>query len=94
MRYFLGVHKFAPNFGVQGDMGWMLPKYRRFLAMIRFWNRMVHLDNNRLVKCVFNYDYDQNKLWSTNIRNIAVQTRMAHVYENKSSFDISAIKAN
>ena len=27
-RIFLGVHKFAPILGLEGDMGWLEPKYR------------------------------------------------------------------
>ena len=36
MRYFLGVHKYAPTAAVQGDMGWISLKYRRYQAMLRF----------------------------------------------------------
>ena len=32
MRYYLGVHKFAPISGMQGDFGWLSCKYR-YLSM-------------------------------------------------------------
>ena len=49
MRHFLGVHKFAPTAAVQGDMGWMSIKFHRYIDMLRFWNRMLKMDNTRLV---------------------------------------------
>ena len=34
LSYFLGVHNRAPVVGIQGDVGWILPKYRRLLKML------------------------------------------------------------
>ena len=55
MRYYLGVHKFAPNVGVEGEMGWLSPKVCRNLGLVRFWNRLMDMDNNRLTKIIFNW---------------------------------------
>ena len=54
MRYFLGVHKFAPNAGVCGDMGWLKPCYNRYLCAFRLWNRLLSMEDFRLTKQVFN----------------------------------------
>ena len=53
MRYFLGVHRFAPTAGVQGDMAWLSLKYRRYIAMLKFWNRLIKMDDSRLTKKIF-----------------------------------------
>ena len=34
MRYFMGVHRFGPTDGVQGDMGWMSLRYRRYIVIL------------------------------------------------------------
>ena len=34
MRYYLGVHKFAPIVGMQGDMGWLAVRLRRYKCMV------------------------------------------------------------
>ena len=34
-RYFLGVHKNAPDLAVQGEMGWVLAEFKYYLAMLR-----------------------------------------------------------
>ena len=48
MKYYLGVHKYAPNVAVQGDCGLLKCKYVQWLAMCRFWNRLHSMDQNRL----------------------------------------------
>ena len=55
IRYFLGVHRFTPILAINGEMGWTLSMYRRLVNMIRLWNRLVNMDDNRLTKCVFNF---------------------------------------
>ena len=53
MRFFLGVHKFSPTCGVQGDMGWLSRKYRRYIIILKFWNRFIKMDDSRLTKMYF-----------------------------------------
>ena len=53
LRYFLGVHRYAPILGLQGDSGWVPPRVRRHLCMIRLWNKLVKMNDNRLTKFVF-----------------------------------------
>lgn len=52
-RCFLGVHKFAPILAVQGDMGWLPGSIRRKCEMIRLWNRLVNMSEDRINKKVF-----------------------------------------
>ena len=44
------LHSRAPVVGIQGDVGWILPKYRRLLKMLQLWNHLLYLDGNRLTK--------------------------------------------
>ena len=48
MRAFLGVHRFTPKLALEGDMGWLSSRYRRWLSMLRLWNRLVKLADDRL----------------------------------------------
>ena len=36
VRYYLEVHKFAPIAGMQGDLGWLATKFRRYICMVIF----------------------------------------------------------
>ena len=54
MRNFLGVYKYAPTAGVEGDLGWVRPLIRRKIEILRFWNRIVSLDESRLPRQIYN----------------------------------------
>ena len=44
MRFLLGVHKYDPILGLQCDMGWVYLSVNRYLAMVRYWNRLVEME--------------------------------------------------
>ena len=50
LRTFLGVNKFAPTLVVNGDTGWPSMRIRRHLEMVRLWNRLVSMSEDRLTK--------------------------------------------
>ena len=47
LRYFLGVHRFAPTPMLLGDAGWMTCHSRHILAALRLWNRLMTLPSTR-----------------------------------------------
>ena len=73
IRYFLGVHKFTPKLAINGDMGWISSSVRRKLNILRFWNRVIHMSDNRVTKVAFLWDYNlrvRNKNWSNDLLNM------------------------
>jgi hypothetical protein len=53
IRTFLGVNNLTSNLAIHGDFGWTPPRRRRHLAMIRYYNRLVDMENYRLPKIIF-----------------------------------------
>ena len=53
IRYFMGVHRFTPILAITGDMGWAVSTSRRWANVLRLWNRLVNMDENRLTKKIF-----------------------------------------
>ncbi len=53
---FLGVHKFAPNLSINADMDWIPHKICRHAEILRMWNHLVKMEDNRLTKKVFFWD--------------------------------------
>ena len=94
LRFFLGVHRFAPNSAIQGDMGWCPSVYRRHLAMIQYWNRLIHMDDTRLTKKVFLQEYHSSNLstWCTEVKSLLNQAEMDDIYENGLPCDLSLFK--
>ena len=72
--FYLGVHNRAPPpiAALQGNIGWILPKYRRYVNMLRLWNRFLTLDKTRITKHVFDWEYGLqcSDSWSDNVRSI------------------------
>ena len=96
MRFLLGVHKFCPLPALSGDIGWLPCRYRRYISIIRYWNRLIQMNNERLTKKVFLHDYDQNSnnSWSNDVENIFDSVNLLTHYENKSVCNISKLESN
>lgn len=56
LRCFLGVHKYAAKVAVNGDAGWDPCIVKQRCEMVRLWNRLVSLPEERLTRNIFNWD--------------------------------------
>jgi len=91
MKFFLGVHKHTPNIGVQGEFGWLKPKYVRWKNMCRYWNRLVNMDNSRILYNIFMYDHQLcKKNWSSEIKLIFNELGMSDKFVN---LDVCSLEA-
>ena len=82
IRYFMGVHRFRPILAITGDMGWVTSTHRRWVNLLRLWNRLVCTNNTRLTKIVFEYDYNRTgKTWCSDIKTILGQVGLLSVYK-------------
>ena len=61
LRYFLGVNKFTANLFLQGDSGWLPPKYLFYLSALRYWNKLCQFDNTCIPKQIFNWTFQFKK---------------------------------
>ncbi len=95
-RIFLGVHKFAPLLALEGDTGWLSAQYRRWVNIIRFWNRMIIAPPNSLTKQMFEYDYNKceqgRNNWCANVKKLFRQVNLQDNYINKDTCDLRKIK--
>ena len=41
LHYFVRVHRFAPKLAVNGDVGWLPAKERRWCNTLQYWNRLI-----------------------------------------------------
>ena len=92
IRFFLGVHRFVTIAALQGDTGWLPCVYRQWISIIRYWNRLILLDENRLTKTVFNSDYEtcQNKNnWCSDIKNMLGTIGLSDYFYNRETIDSS-----
>ena len=93
IRYFLGVHKFAPNAALTSEMGWIRPQSERYICMLRLWNRLLNQPDTAICKKIFQQDYYLcNGNWSAEFKKVCELLNIGDVYENMTMCDITAIK--
>ena len=92
MRFFLGVHRFAPIAGIIGDMGWTGPFLRRYLCKVRLWNRLLTMDDNRITKKIFLWSLRNEHMWAREIKNVFEMLDFGICYESVSMCDLNSIK--
>ncbi len=97
IRFFTGVHRLSPIPGYVGDMGWISNRIRWKLETIRLWNRLVNINNNRLVKKTFLYDMNEhlssNKSnFSAQVKQICCEVNLKDCFTNKTKIDLSLVR--
>ncbi len=96
-RFFAGVHKYAPILGHVGDMGWTSNRGRWKINILRLWNRLTMIDNNRLLKKIFMWDREQHTLhnkanFSAHAKQILISIGRRESYNRTEPVDIEATK--
>ena len=93
-RSFLGVHRFTPTLALEGDMGWLIPKYRRWSQMLRLWNRLVSMPDDRVTKQIFVNDYylamSNFENWCTSIYRILNVLHKENLFYERQPCDIDS----
>ena len=79
VRYFLGVHKFCPTPAILGDIGGYPHNIICQINMIHFWKRLNKLEDNRLTKSVFLWDYS---IRYQNIEQIFENTNLGKIFND------------
>ena len=93
IRYFMGVHCFTPVAAINGDMGWLPCKYRRYLCMFRLWNKLIKMEPNRLPKLVFFWDLNSSKpSWSKTVKEACDILNIQNHYQQLHVINIKDVK--
>ena len=92
-RSFLGVNRFAPVDGMQGDLGWNSSRTRRKVNVLRYWNRLTTMSDDRLTKQVFLWDHAIGKdNWCESVKSILADFSFENeVYLNKQNVNINEV---
>ena len=94
-RYYLGLHPKTPIAAMQGDMGWMLPRYRMYLKACRLWNRLCDMDNSRLTKRVLIWDKENGGYgWIDSFVKMMKDIDIDVDVDNFTPVNTDAVKAN
>ena len=92
-RYYLSVHPKTPLLALTGDMGWKTAQMNRHIRMVRYWNRLLTLDDDRLTKKVFWYDKELcTNNWSSEMKALFNATKMGWIYDNMDQCNVSVFE--
>ena len=95
IRYLMGVHRFTPILALTGDMGWMVSSSRRWINILRLWNKLIKMNENRLTKKVFEYDYFVllgGKIWCSDVKTILTKVDLLTNFYDKTPVDLEEIE--
>ncbi len=97
IRYFVGVHRLSPIPGYIGDMGWDSNRTRWKINIVRLWNRLMDIQEDRIVKKVFLYDknahMNTNKSnFSAHVKQICCEVGLKQSFTNNIKIDLCTLK--
>ena len=89
IRYFLGVHRFAPLAGLAGDMGWTNTRDRMVIKMTNFYNRLLKTPDERLLKKIFLFDKNilHENSWSYKYRQFLDTINLENLFDTNQEID-------
>ena len=82
MRCYLGVNKYAAKCGIEGDMCWTPPKIRRSIEILRLWNRLVGMPENRLPKQLYDYLLLHDAPWVVDVKELFTAINCPDIFQN------------
>ncbi len=67
---------------IDWDMGWSSCDTRRKVAIFRYWNRLIDMDDSRLQKIVFKWDIDLDFInsWSKNVESLLTKLDLSEKF--------------
>ena len=83
MRYFLGVHKFAPLPAISIEMDWMCTQFMRWVEMVHYRNRLASMEQDRLPRFIYEWDSALNTdAWANSVVHVLQYANMLEEEEN------------
>ena len=97
IRAYLGVGRSANLCGLRHEVGWLEPKSRAQIKMLRFFFRMKNMNNSRLTKKIFLYDQHFTSVnpnfttWSKEISQLKSQNNLTTAVNNFGPKDVCSL---
>ena len=99
IRYFMGVHKFAPVPALHIEMDWLNTRFQRWLEMIRYRNQLATMNDSKLPRIIYEWDRSlKTDAWASSTDFILEYVNMLNSVneedgENLSHVDLDVVKA-
>jgi hypothetical protein len=93
IRLFMGVHAYAPNLAIQGDMGWVSSRTRRRIEMLRYWNVLMNMCESRIPRKILLWETEKRGLnWASEIRNLLLDIGREDAFHNRQIINLNYVR--
>ena len=93
-RYYLGVHHYSANASTSMEMDIMSIQYSRWLELLRYFNRLMAMEDDRLPKMVLQWDIvNGSKGWINDVADIASELHLPPPNVSL-AYDLDTARAN
>ena len=90
MRFYLGVHKFAPVSSTKIEMDWLECRESRWLEMLRLFNHINKMDENRLPHIIYKWDLSLGlNSWASEIKHIVATLGLPETLNENEEYDLT-----
>ena len=91
-RRILGVRQNVNNEVVYGELGWWTLKTRRDMLRLRYWKKLLNMEETRLTKIVYIWEKTLNlpQSWCAHTRKLLVELGLGDCWENQDMLDLPA----
>ena len=94
LRYFLCVHKQTPTVAIKGASGWLNMKYKNYLNMLKYYNRLLTMPSDQLTHQAFESDLHHitNNNWCGNVEKILQILNKEEILRNHETIKIDTVR--
>ena len=95
IRAYIGVPKNATKAGVLSEVNWLLPGFRTKIKMVRYYHRLVKMEDTRLTKLVYLWDKSLAvQSWTSEVKSVFEDSNQSTIFESGHLFPIKATVKN
>ena len=92
MRFYLGIHKFSPLASTKLEMDWIDCRQRRWINMLRLFNRIISMNSSMIPKIILQWDVSLGlETWFSEIKHIINELSLHNTSENFEPYNISQV---
>ena len=96
IRAFLGLPKNTTSCGLVSEFDWLVPQAQAQIKMVQHYGRLMKIENNRLIKKVYNWDYNLNETkkvetWSAEVASILYENALGNLFRSQQQFNTRQI---
>ncbi len=94
-RFYLGVHRFTAVCATQLELDWLSVRYKRWIDMVRYHNRLIDMKEHRLPVIVYKWERSLKlESWASEIKHILAYSDMLHTDpETWRKFDLDVLES-